>query len=714
MIRKPSRAILRSLGPIGALAVALAIVPVSGAAPAGGPTAEEEALLASLDVDGTIDLLEHISGLGEKVAGTEEELEAQRFVYDTLGAMPLDEVVMESFPTTSWSHEGDTLRVVSPARTSFPTSVYGYDQAIWGRWFGERYSWGNRDHGETLRARLVDVGYGTAADFDAAGDVEGAIVLARRDDDLQGWFTTIAEEAALRGALAVVNYGYYADVVARDGIKQDVGGAPVPEFAISVKAAERLKRLLSDGPVTLELGGRADAVSEEVGESVNVVGYLYGATHPDEYVVISGHIDCWWDGASDNSSSIAVMLELARVFSEAREAGTFVNDRTLVFVSFAAEEFGGPAEAWYDWLIGSYEFVVAHPEVMDGLVVDLNMDGVSFKPEWGKYWLENTWEVNGFVDETIGDLGLAKQVSFYNPVYSWTDAWSLSAKAGGSAIQGFWTGGYDAVYHTQLDDMALVRKQPVRLILRLYALMAARASNAIVLPFDFVSTTDWAGSALSSERASVDVLPKGFARADRALDRLIEAAEAANAQSEDIEARYAAAGTDEERAAIRAEADALNRTMIDARRIITPWTLGEGGTMGSWDVFLRSDQHVHDLAYVEQAIDALSDGGGRIPATLRALRRVYSMEWGQLFSPKAYRGVAEGMVGGEMYWGDDFDQQQAYIDVHGIYVGLRDGTLSRDAALRQLREIRRTELLPWLSEDLDALAEAWVEAAATL
>jgi hypothetical protein len=713
VIRKPSRPIGRALVPIVALVVALSPSPLSGAA-VGGLTSEEEALLASLDVGGTIERLEHISGLGEKVAGTEEELQAQRFVYDTLSAMPLDEVVMEGFPTTSWSHDGDRLRVVSPVRWVFPTSVYGYDKAIWGRWFGERYSLGNRDHGKTLRAQLVDVGYGTAADFDAAGDVEGKIVLARRDDDVQGWFSTVGEEAALRGAAVVVNYGYYGDVVARDGIKQDVGGVPIPEFAISVKAAERLLGLLADGRVTLELEGRADAVSEEVGESVNVAAYLYGATHPDEYIVISGHIDCWWTGASDNSSSIAAMLELARVFSEAREAGTFVNDRTIVFVSFAAEEFGGPAETWYDWLIGSYEYVTAHPEVMDGLVVDLNMDGVSFKPESGKYWLENTWEVNGFIDEAIDDLGLSKQVSYYNPTYSWTDAWALSAKAGGSAIQGFWTGGYDAVYHTQLDNMKLVSRQPVRFVLRLYALMAARASGALVLPFDFLATTDWAGVYLGSERDSVAVLPRSFGRADRALGRLIAAAEAANARAEDIATRYVGAETEEERTAIRAEADALNRAMIDVRRIVTPWTLGEGGTMGSWDVFLRSDQHVHDLVHVQEAIDALSDRGGRIPAALRALRRVYSMEWGQLFSPKTYRAISDGMIGEEMYWGDDFDQQQGYVDVHGIHLGLSDGTLSGTVALQQLREIRRTQLLPWLAEDLDALEAAWLEAAATL
>jgi hypothetical protein len=79
-----------------------------------------------------------------------------------------------------------------------------------------------------------------------------------------------------------------------------------------------------------------------------------------------------------------------------------------------------------------------------------------------------------------------------------------------------------------------------------------------------------------------------------------------------------------------------------------------------------------------------------------------------------YRAISDAMINHQMYWGDDFDQQQAYIDVHGIYTGLSDGTLSRADALTALREIVLTQLRPWLQEDLGALTDAWQEAAATL
>ncbi len=682
-----------------------------GAGSSSGLTEEEVALLGLLDIGNAMEELGIISSMGEKIAGTEEELFAQQYVYNKLSEMPLDEVTMESFPTTSWEHEGDSIRVVSPVTKQIPCTTYGYSYSIWGHWFGQRYSFGNTHLGKTLVAPVVDVGYGTAEEFDALGDLNGAIALVMRDDNLQAWPNTMSEEAALHGASAIVNYGYYGGIAHPDGIKQDVSGAPIPEFAISKNSAWYIQDLLENGPVVLEMEGRADAISEKRGESVNVAGYMYGTTRPDEYVIFSGHIDCWWNGTNDDCSSIAALLEFARTFSEAREAEIFSNERTLVFLSVGAEEFGGPWNTWYDWLIGSYEFVVAHPEIMEGLVINLNMDGVSFKKTSGRYWVENTWEINGFIADAIGALGKTGQISYYNPIWSWTDAWSFGAKAGGSTAQVMWAAGFDPIYHTQLDNMDLADEEPMLNVLQLYGLLASRADQAIVMPFDFTTTVDWAASYLGSEESMIPYEAESFALANEALDQLREQVAALNAYAQRLKSAFEMAETDEERATIRGEADALNSVMIDARRVITPWTLGEGGTMGSWDVFLRSDQHVNDLGYIDAAISALSTGRGQIHMALSALENVYSMEWGHLFSPEAYYAVMDWMINDAMYWGDDFDQQQAYVDVHWIYMGLQDGTVSIEDTINALDEIRTTQLIPWLEEDLATLGWAWTEAA---
>jgi len=705
---------------IGMLFVAVTALPFTQAAPPTGqgnssnlsPT--EAYLVNSLNIGNAMSQLEKISGMGEKIVGTAEEHSAQEYVYNEMTEMSLDSVVMETYPTTSWEHSGDKITIVSPVSENVPGTIYCYNYGIWGKWFGEYYSFGNADNGKKLTAPVVNVGLGTNADFKAIGNLNGAIALVFRDDNIQAWPHTMGEEAALFGASAIISYGYYDNIVNPDGIKQDVVGTSIPYFSISKNSALHIIGLMGKEPVVLSLEGMADAVTEKFGESVNVAGYMYGTVHPEEYIVFSGHIDCFWNGTSDNSASIACVLEFARLFSEAREKNKFINERTLVFLSVGGEEFGGPSDTWFDWLVGSYEFVIAHPEIVEGLVVELNMDCMSFKKTSGQYWVENTWEINGLISQAIKDMGSTGQISYYNPIWSWTDAWSFGAKAGGSTANVWWVTGYDAIYHTQLDDFNLADKEPIQYLLELYLLMAMRSDHALVMPFDFTPTIDWVAGYLSSEQFTVPYEAGWFAKANAALDVLRKATADINAYAGQIKEAFKIAKTDVERTAIRAEADSLNSAMLEARRIINRWTLGEGGTMGSWDVFLRTDQHAHDLMYVDSAIAALQRDKGRVNNAMKALESVYTMEWGHLFSPETYETVMGWMINDEMYWGDDFDQQQAYVNVHWIYMGLKDETLSVSGAITALNEIRNTQLIPWLEEDLGSLEWAYGEAAMIL
>jgi hypothetical protein len=646
--------------------------------------------------------------MGEKVAGTVQERQAQQYVYDKLSAMDMDSVVIETFPVTAWVHYGTTVKIVSNGGEEVPATTYGDGYSIWGLEDHKPYYFGNTNGGKTLVAPVVDLGLGTAADFAAKGPLAGAIALIHRNDDIQGWPNVAVEEAALHGASATMFYGYYTGNDLPEGIKQDSVGGPLPAISISPISAAHLLDLMALGTVTLQIDGHADQLSEKLAESTNVAAYMYGATKPNEYVVISGHIDCWWNGANDDTSSIAAVLELARLFSEARADGQFVNDRTLVFCSVGAEEEGGPGDTWYNWLVGSYEFVVAHPEIMDGLVVEINMDGVSFDKTSGRFWLENTWEINAWVQKAVSDLGMTGSVGYYNPIWSWTDAWSFGAKGGAATIQLIWPAGFDPYYHTQVDDMPIQSPATLDLVLKLDVLFAMRGSQALVMPMEFQYTCDWAMAYLKAEKMTVAAEAKNINAAMTVLSSLRAKAVEANAYAATLESQYAAAKSIVEKQAIQAKADALNRALIDARRIITVWTLGEGGLMGSWDVFLRSDQHAHDYGFVNQAITQLSKN--QVGNAVSALGYVYTMEWGKYYSREVYLTILDDMVGCFMYWGDDFDQQQAYVDVQGIYLGLKDGSMSRTTALNALTSIRDTQLIPWFETDLSAMKSAWSSA----
>jgi len=671
---------------------------------------EELEMIERLDYDHAWSQLEYLSSLGEKTAGSDEERSAQEYVFGQLSQMPLDEVWWETFKVDNWEHFGTTVSIVSNDGEDIPAATYGDAHSVWGYQDGEPYYLGNEDGGRVLVADVVDVGYGSAAEFEEAGDISGKIALVHRDDNIQGWPNVPAAEAALHQASAVMFYGYYTGVDNPEGVKQDSVFSSIPAISISPNSAARIQELLTDGPVTLEISGRTDFHPGV--DSVNVAGVLKGTSRADEYVVISGHIDTWWWGSFDDCSSIAIMLEMARAFSEAKASGDYVNERTMVFCSVGAEESGGVDGTWFNWLIGSYEFVCAHPTIMEGLVVELNIDGGSYPKEAGKVWLEVSCEASAFTKSAISDLGYLNAANIYTPVWTWTDAWSFAGKGGGTAIEMVWGAAFDYYYHTQLDTIEIQSEDMVGMIMELTALMAFRAVKALVIPIDLVAAADWAEQNLAKEKRMVPSERDAIDGALAALSEFESAAAAANARALEIEEMYASAKSRKQKEAAIELADELNRAIIDARRIFIPWTMGEGGMMASWEPMLRPYQHATDHLAVTTAIAALDNGA--VNAATVALESVRSMEWGMYCSRGAYLEVYGQMMYCFMYWGDDYDQAQDYIDIQGVYLGLVEGSMSAEAALEQLEWVRDNQLIPWFVEDVQTLEWAWTEAAGPL
>jgi len=84
---------------IGALMVAVAVIPTVGANPPVGQgsqrnlSSEEAYLLDSLDIDNAMEQLMTISSMGEKISGDPAEWAAQEYVYEQMSGMSLDKVV---------------------------------------------------------------------------------------------------------------------------------------------------------------------------------------------------------------------------------------------------------------------------------------------------------------------------------------------------------------------------------------------------------------------------------------------------------------------------------------------------------------------------------------------------------------------------------------------------------------------------------------------
>jgi Zn-dependent M28 family amino/carboxypeptidase len=93
-------------------------------------------------------------------------------------------------------------------------------------------------------------------------------------------------------------------------------------------------RIISKMPQKCKL--KVQTFGERVGKAYNVIGEIKGIKKPEEIIVIGGHYDSVWgsQGCQDNAAGMAIVIELARVFSK---KGT---NRTLRFIGFSGEELG--------------------------------------------------------------------------------------------------------------------------------------------------------------------------------------------------------------------------------------------------------------------------------------------------------------------------------------------------------------------------------------
>ncbi|NVK53545.1 MAG: M20/M25/M40 family metallo-hydrolase [Flavobacteriaceae bacterium] len=108
-----------------------------------------------------------------------------------------------------------------------------------------------------------------------------------------------------------------------------------------------------------------NAQSKELGRVpvFNTIGMIKGTEKPNEYVLLSAHLDSWdgGTGATDNGTGTLVMLETMRVLKK-----MYPNPkRTIIVGHWGSEEQG---------LNGSRAFVEDHPEIVKNIQAAFNQD----------------------------------------------------------------------------------------------------------------------------------------------------------------------------------------------------------------------------------------------------------------------------------------------------------------------------------------------------
>lgn len=110
----------------------------------------------------------------------------------------------------------------------------------------------------------------------------------------------------------------------------------IPAAAVTAEDADLLKNLVSQGPVKMHLTLTPQILPPV--QSYNVIADWKGSEHPEQVVIVSGHLDSWdlGTGAIDDGAGVAVSMQVIHLLHELN----IHTRRTVRFVAWMTEEQG--------------------------------------------------------------------------------------------------------------------------------------------------------------------------------------------------------------------------------------------------------------------------------------------------------------------------------------------------------------------------------------
>ena len=140
------------------------------------------------------------------------------------------------------------------------------------------------------------------------------------------------------------------------------GTKKIPVMDVSLEDYGQLYRMLKNG-TTPKLKITANSKDKGMAPTFNTVAEIKGSEKPDEYIILSAHLDSWdgGTGATDNGTGTITMMEVARILKK-----LYPNPkRTIIVGLWGSEEQG---------LNGSRGYVSAHKDQMPKIQALFNQD----------------------------------------------------------------------------------------------------------------------------------------------------------------------------------------------------------------------------------------------------------------------------------------------------------------------------------------------------
>jgi len=280
------------------------------------------------------DLVESLTvEVGPRLAGTPADARAVAWAEAKFAELGFDKIYKQPVEVRHWERGDASASIISPFPQPLAITALGDSVATpAGGITGEIVFFDSVDE-----LRAVD-----------PKQVKGKIVYidARMHQHREGKEYSLAvagrsigsSVASEKGAIALIIRSVGTDksrMPHTGNMRYQAGVKKIPAGAISTSDAMMLMAMKKRGKaITVKMDLATTSFKPKT--SYNVIGEITGTTYPDEYILISGHLDSWDEGtgALDDGAGVAIAMATAKLIKP------FKPKRTIRVVLFANEEGG--------------------------------------------------------------------------------------------------------------------------------------------------------------------------------------------------------------------------------------------------------------------------------------------------------------------------------------------------------------------------------------
>ena len=287
--------------------------------------------------------LDYLSNkIGSRLSGSENAQKAVIYTQSQLETLGLDRVYLQEMMVPKWVRGEKETAYIIDGKTKYNVAICALGSSV-----------ATPSHG--LTAEVIEVQSIKALSDLGTEKIKGKIVFFNRPMNPENIETFKSYGAAVdqryAGTKEASKFGAVGCIVRSMSLRSDdfphtgnqsYGDIPksqyIPTAAISTNAANLLSEKLKINAHLKFYFKQSCKQMEEV-TSYNVIGEIKGSTHPENIIVVGGHLDSWdlADGSQDDGAGVVQSMEVVHIF---KNIG-YHPKNTIRVVLFMNEENGG-------------------------------------------------------------------------------------------------------------------------------------------------------------------------------------------------------------------------------------------------------------------------------------------------------------------------------------------------------------------------------------